>query len=649
MTRVLFLIVGIMTALTCTVAMGAQEASVSQADNEVYMVQGEVTIIKTSGATRLSITHPEVADIIKVSDEGILIAAQGIGDTALFIWEGKVKRAVTIFVFSRNLELIRGRMERLFKTADITEIELKIDGKEGKVVISGYIPNHKKERFDQIVESFSNDVLNLVKEDEIEDLIEVAIQITELSTTLAKSLGFEWFTGTHSLSSGNLTTTSSGGFTPTYGEIFPSLDGSVGDYFKIGQFERTVNSSLIMQINALIQQGKARILSQPKLVVKSGEEASFLVGGEIPIRTTTSTQSGGTQENVQFKEYGINMTITPEIKKEKIDLTMSVEISDIDAANAVGSNVAFTTRSAQTKLYLDNGQTIVLAGLIKQNRSVKVKKVPFLGDIPVVGVLFRTKLTPTDNQDQELVITLTPTVLQRNRSGDKPVMDTTEDFAIDEVDEAQEIILNEEINPVVIGPESVAEQPSAPRVEPAKQSEAPSEDLLFDEVDAVSFQQPEVSLEGFAVDGADEVQEDASSQEMAVIAKEPEPPAKQSPAPSAESSQPLKALSSEKTPDVQQETSDYVNSVRQRIAQAIIYPQEAEQNGWEGTVRLTLLILKDGTLVTAIVRESSGHKILDDHTLSTAKKLAPYSSLPASSDIPELNVTIPIVYSLKKG
>jgi len=593
---VLFFVVGL-----CLAAAGrssAEEIDTTTA-KEVYMIKGELVNLGADGLERISVTHPEVADIIRADEEEILMVGQSVGQTALFVWDKQGKRSLTVHVFSQDLELVKERVAALLKAADISEATLAIDGQEGKVVVSGNIPKHKKEQFAQIVEKFGDDVINLSKNEEIEDLIQIAVQITELSTTLSKSLGFEWFTGEQTTSGNTVTTTSSGGFTPTYGEIMPSLDGSVGDYFKIGQFERTINSALLAQINALLEQGKARILSQPKLVVKNGQEASFLVGGEIPIRTTTSTDSGGTQENVSFKQYGISMTITPEINKEKIDITLTVEISDVDSANAVGDDVAFTSRSAQTKLYLDDGQTIVLAGLIKQNRSVNLKKVPFLGDIPVLGLLFQNKSTPTSDQDQEVVISLTPTVLAKNR-GKPPVVitkkiETEETSVTKEKPTAKELEIDQSV------------QSGAPVI-PVAETE-------------VQIETPSVA-ETIAT-GADEV-----------------------PALSFTSVASTAASSSAESPS---NIDEYVQAVQQKIAQSIVYPQEAERAGWEGTVKLSLLILSDGTLATAMVRESSGHEIFDEYTLNIVKKSAPYSSFPSSVDLQELNVTIPIVYSLKKN
>jgi pilus assembly protein CpaC len=516
--------------------------------DEVYIIIGELAAVSVDGLTQLSVANPDVADLVDYGDKEITLVGKGVGQTAVFVWDSRGKRVVMAYVFSQNLDLVKERLKKLLKSADIHEAVLGINEQEGKVIVSGDIPKHKKEQFDQVVEKFSDDIISMVKEEEIGDLIQIDMQITELSTTLSKSLGIEWSTGTQTTSGNNITTTSSGGFTPVYGEIFPTLDGSVEDYFKIGQFQRSSDSALLAKINALIAEGKAHILSRPKLVVKNGHEASFLVGGQIPVVTTT-TSTTGSQENVQFKKYGISMSITPEIKKEKIDIALNVEVSDVDASNAVGNKTAYSTRSAQTQLYLDDGQIIVLAGLIKTYRSESIKKVPFLGDIPVVGMLFRSRSNPTSDLDQELVISLRPTIIDKNRSD------------------------------------------------------------LENDINGSSEMSP-----GRA--------EGAAAPQMDIIS-------------------PLR--------DMPQGMEEYIRSLEQKIAQAVVFPLEAERYGWEGTVKLGLLILSDGTLATALVEQSSGHEIFDEYALNTVKNIAPYSTFPSGVDIKELSVTIPIVYSLKRN
>ncbi len=94
--------------------------------------------------------------------------------------------------------------------------------------------------------------------------------------------------------------------------------------------------------------------------------------------------------------------------------------------------------------------------------------------------------------------------------------------------------------------------------------------------------------------------------------------------------------------------TEYVNDVQRKISQSIMYPQEARQYGWEGTVKLGVLILNDGTLAFALVKESSGHDIFDEGALNTTKRLAPFSAFPPDTDLQELNMTIPIIYSLSQ-
>src|SRR5262249_38085026 len=163
---------------------------------------------------------------------------------------------------------------------------------------------------------------------------------------LTKAMGIKWTAGG-----------SSDGILLNYPETLPAdLDGSVSDFFKIGDFKRT--SALNATVEALISEGKARVLAQPKLVVKSGEEASFLVGGEIPITTTTTT-AAGTNQNVEFKEYGVGVTLNPTVKQDKIDIKFNLEISNPDPTQGSNGNTAFTTTSSNTRLLLNNGQTII--------------------------------------------------------------------------------------------------------------------------------------------------------------------------------------------------------------------------------------------------------------------------------------------------
>ena len=235
------------------------------------------------------------------------------------------------------------------------------------------------------------------------------------------------------------------------------------------------------------------------------------------------------------------MNITPTIKNGRIEIELNVEVSDVDASNAQGDEVAFLTRNATTYLNLADRQTIVLAGLIKRSKSEETKRIPFISKIPVVGLLFRNNSTPVPNQETELVISLTPTILK--------------DMMTPEKVETKKVVSTN------------SEKTSTPNPAP--------------------------------------------SQDKQII------------------------------------SAGYAQALQAKISSAINYPYEAKENGWEGTVKLGLHILKDGTLANVTVKESSGHSIFDEDAVNTAKILAPYPSFSSDMVGEDVVVVVPIIYSQK--
>jgi len=472
--------------------------------------------------------------------------AKSAGKTTLFIWDRYGKRSVTIRVFKEDLKLVYSRIKKLLAKIDIKGIDLEINDFEGRVVVSGEVSEGKMQDLEELLAPFEGSILNLVKEKEETDLIQIDAQVLEFSTSLVKTLGLEW---TSALS---------------YTETLPTgTIHELNDVFKLGKFSRS--TAITSAINALISEGKGRVLSQPKLVCVSGKEASFLVGGEVPVTSTTTSSGGNVSTDVEFKSYGVDLSVSPTLRDDgKIDIDLNINISDVDPANAAGGNTAFTNRTAQTKLFLEDGQTVVLAGLIKVNDSKTITRLPFFSDIPVVGALFRR--TSTSKPTTELAVTLTPTII--GSSKEKLAL-------LSEMYAGQQAYDKD-----VVFSEGLGEPKAAPykRSSPSVISRSAIETKTYIPEDAVS----------------------------------------------------------------------YIRSVQERIANTVVYPEMAKQYGWEGTVKIGLFILQDGTLATALVKESSGYEVFDEHALSTAKNSAPYRDFPSETDLKELNVTIPIVYSLKK-
>ncbi len=583
--------------------------------DEVHILRGDLEAVKVYNMSRVALSNPEVADFANIDNQEILLVGRRPGETSLFIWDEHGKRSLIIRVYNDDLIVIKKRIEKLIKSRDIKEVKLDINEYEGKIIVTGKVSDEDAEKLNNILDKFYENIINYVQAEKMEDLVEINAQIAEVNASLDKKLGFDWTTGS-----------GSDAFNLNYAETLPAFDGSIGDFFKIGDFRRT--NALLNTVNALIIEGKGRVLSKPKLVVKSGSQASFLVGGEIPIRTTTASAGGGVvQENVNFKSFGISLTITPTIRHdEKIDITLGVQVSDVDRSNAVGGDVAFVTRSAQTDLLLDDNQTIVLAGLIRHAKSEKVKRIPFISSIPVVGTLFRNKTTPTPEEETELVISLTPTVLeQKETQKDKTVVES----GADEGDEDEEEIemSNQSSKDSRKGKETALDDESADHAGVRNQEKQ----MLSDKT-------------GAAAEGKGAIVSAESGDGRDHKTKQKGPRIKNDGEENWSSSE--VSLGSSQV-DIQYPSNiiPYVKNVQKRILAAIAYPSEAQFKGLEGTVKLTIQILSDGTLYDVWVKESSGHRVFDKDALNTAQLLAPFPPFPMDVELDEVMVTIPIVYS----
>ncbi|MGA7790841.1 MAG: type II and III secretion system protein family protein, partial [Xanthobacteraceae bacterium] len=173
--------------------------------------------------------------------------------------------------------------------------------------------------------------------------------------------------------------------------------------FLIGQ----LSNKLQIEVNALEANGAARLLAEPNLVTLSGETASFLAGGQIPIPEVgaTGTPSFG------FQPYGVGLSFTPTmLRNGVINLVVKPEVSEIDTAHSVtvaGTTVpALTTRKASTTLELRDGQSFMLGGLLQSTNTNNINQLPWLGDMPVLGALFRS--TDYQKNETDLVIVVTP-------------------------------------------------------------------------------------------------------------------------------------------------------------------------------------------------------------------------------------------------
>ncbi|PKL80449.1 MAG: hypothetical protein CVV27_00330 [Candidatus Melainabacteria bacterium HGW-Melainabacteria-1] len=209
-------------------------------------------------------------------------------------------------------------------------------------------------------------------------------------------------------------TASDGKFGVDWSDFLSFSEAMPNAPFRFGLPIRT--SVLNARIDTLINDRKARLLAEPTLVLLNGKEAEFLSGGELPLIVTDRDRI-----NVQWREYGINLKLKAIIEgSDTIQMQLIPEVSDIDRANSItianqlqgGSFVvpAFKTRRADSTLRVGNNQAIVIAGLLRNDRQEVVQKFPLLGDIPVLGWLFRT--VDFVDRRSELVFIVTPEIVR---------------------------------------------------------------------------------------------------------------------------------------------------------------------------------------------------------------------------------------------
>jgi pilus assembly protein CpaC len=246
-----------------------------------------------------------------------------------------------------------------------------------------------------------------------ERVVAVDVQFAAVSSSTLKALGFSFSKLSGDLQGAVVTPSSlnSASFTSTG----LTIDRSVPIQSAFNLFLSAPNRGIGAVLSALSSNGLSQLLAQPTLLVRSGEKASFLAGGEFPVPVPQSNGGTGNTISIQYKEFGVRLTVTPYVLSENnIVLKIAPEVSELDYNNGVqlqGYVVpGIRRRSTETTVELGTGQSFVIAGLNYSNSSTTKEKVPFLGDIPVLGAFFKRQ--QNQKEQQELIIVATPRLVE---------------------------------------------------------------------------------------------------------------------------------------------------------------------------------------------------------------------------------------------
>lgn len=379
---------------------------------------GQMALVRLPGVARVATGNGKVMEARVLDGANLLITAQDAGDSTLHVWDRKgAIRRVKVRVNVIDLERIAGELREI--TFGISGVNIRRIGE--RIIIDGSnLDPAAVERLDTVAKLYAPAVVSLATADRIrvDRMVDIQVRIVEFNKTALDDLGVRWDASGQGFNFGLFSDIASSG---NY-RVLPAdstfltpnnTDGSTTGSSLLSRNRRTPQSyfgiglSLGSTINLLVQRGNAFLLASPNLSTRSGGEAKFLAGGEIPLPSLSTFGAG----SVEFKPYGVRLNIKPIADGAgNISGSILTEVSSVDRSVTVQGIPGFLIRRTDTEFNVRNGETIVLSGLISRESSRSNDGVPGLRNAPVIGRAFRAD-TDTD-KDQEVIVFLTPRVVE---------------------------------------------------------------------------------------------------------------------------------------------------------------------------------------------------------------------------------------------
>jgi len=411
--RDVMMILGLIVGISSTNASYAQVSAagaVEQHDSQkLELTSGKSKVLDLPMAIkRASLANPEVADTVVLSPTQIYITGKTTGVTNLMLWNenGKMVSMYDVVIVPDLTRL----KENIHKTLS-EEKDILVTSSHDHITLSGTASNaNNLTRALSMAEAYApKKVVNAMQVGGVQQVM-LEVRVAEMNRELIRRLGVNF----NVIGSNEFGVSLLGGLTSLAGFTNPGVGGGAATVTTAvtqaiqGAFGFDTGSlSWTGFVDALKEENLIKVLAKPTLVALNGQEAAFLAGGEFPIPVP---QAFGLV-TVQFKKFGVGLVFTPNIINSKhISLTVAPEVSELDFQNALrlqGFVVpAITTRRASTTIELADGQSFAIGGLMRDNVRESVKKVPFLGEIPILGTLFRS--SSFQKNESELLIIVTP-------------------------------------------------------------------------------------------------------------------------------------------------------------------------------------------------------------------------------------------------
>lgn len=399
-------------------------AKYDDSTNELSVAVGKAVLVDCAQPIqRVAVGQGEIAEATAVSPTEIMVNGKAAGETSMIVWDNhggrqffnvKVRSAAAM---GDNLDTVRRELR-----AELPGQDIKLSYGNGNIFLRGTVKDVTSSARAVLIASTAGKVVNLlnVNVPASEPQILLKVRIASVDRSKARTLGINLFDLGLGNTVGGITT---GEFSPPVitGGSSSSSSGGFSGTGASATFTNELNFLAFFpglgagaDIQALESRGVVQVLAQPNVIAINGKEASFLAGGEFPYPVVQGTTGGATAVSIEYKEYGVRLNFIPTITpRGTIHLQVAPEVSALDYTNEVaisGFEVpGLTERRVNTEVELKDGESFMIGGLLDKSITDTFQKIPFLGDIPILGKFFQSE-SKTKN-DTELIVMVTPEIV----------------------------------------------------------------------------------------------------------------------------------------------------------------------------------------------------------------------------------------------
>ena len=389
-------------AMLITGPAAAQDLNYNLATTSVLRIKLPIsqalTVTVSEAIGKVVAADPTIAEAQLITDRSLYLAGKGLGITTvnLYAADGKPVGLLAVEVGADTADISRSIR------AAVPQSRVKVSTVNGRVRLSGTVPdNQSMQKVLEIVQQYGTaPVINTMTLTGGQQ-VNLEVRILEAQRDAARQLGIEW-----NAKGGPVNLSMAGGGTSN-----PAKDATSFASFTANVLSGLGGVSLSATIDALEQKGLVRTLAEPNLTTLTGVKASFLAGGQIPVRIA---DKNGTA-TVSYKDFGVRLEFTPAVlDSSRIQIHLTPEVSGLSGYSQAGDPI-FTTRNLDATVELRDGQSFSVAGLLQNDTKLNQNQVPWIGNVPVLGALFRS--SGYQKNETELVVIVTPRLVRPDTPG----------------------------------------------------------------------------------------------------------------------------------------------------------------------------------------------------------------------------------------